>query len=160
MELIDALLTTPLAEKSGATTAARIRYQQHWALSEILKRYLAGENCLFIFEYHDDVVILTPASSPNRIEFFQVKTKNGANWSLTELLAQKKGVKGKSLSILGKLYSHLISFGDHTKRLHFVTNAHFSFIKDKEALETSAAALEERDGKKMNRPGFRGGCLV
>lgn len=151
MTLADALLGVPVPESSGARTSARLEYQRHWALIEILSRYAAGTDYLLLLEYHDDIVVLDSVASPTLIEFYQIKTKRGKPWRLPELLSRKDSNSSeKKPSILGKLFAHRIDFATFGPTLGFVTNAEFDFVIDNEKASHKADTLQEKSRKKID----------
>jgi Cap4 dsDNA endonuclease len=128
MSIRTQLLATGPREVSGPRTANRFDFQKDWALCEILARHLADTNdyCV-ILEFHDDVLVLDSSQNPGRADFFQIKTKRGKHWTLSELLEREKGDGGEgSLSYLRKLYVNrlVVPVGEIT--LNFVSNASFN----------------------------------
>lgn len=84
---------------------------------------------LLVLDYHDDVVVFDSATSPQNVAFYQVKTKNSGNWTLPQLL---KVAKGQTLSIIGKLYAHHLTFGQDISSLNLLSNAPYSLkFRDK-----------------------------
>jgi hypothetical protein len=100
----------------------RVEYQKHWALSELLRRHQGGDDYCFVFEYHDDVVVLDREREPSEAAFYQIKTKNHGQWQLRELLRRDRPDDAEGLSILGKMYVNKKQFPDHTASLTFVSN--------------------------------------
>jgi hypothetical protein len=119
--LCDLLIAVVPRERSGARMTARVEYQKHWALSEVLRRHQAGEPYCFVFEHHDDVIVLDDEHLPRTVAFYQVKTKNHGEWKLRELLKRDRPDE-EGLSILGKMYVNRLTFGDHTASMTFVSN--------------------------------------
>lgn len=147
MSVIDALLKAPVTESSGARTSSRFDYQRHWALSEILSRHTAGKNYLFLFEFHDDILIVDSTATPESIEFCQVKTKRGNPWKLSDLLRRASRSGGeKKLSVLGKLYFHYLEFKTFSISLSFISNADFAFIANKDQPIHKASGLKAKVG--------------
>lgn len=123
MGLADALISVLQSERGGEVAQRGFDYQTCWALSEMLEYELDGKDYVFIFEYHDDVLILDRESEPLNLTIAQVKTRKN-HWTLTPL---HKPAKGKKVSIIGKLFLNQKKFSTYSPKLLFVTNASFSF---------------------------------
>ena len=123
MDLAEALISVPQKERGGEIAQRGFDYQTCWALSEMLKYELMGKEYVFIFEYHDDVLILDNEDNPRKVIFAQVKTRE-KHWTSTDLHSI---TKSKPISIIGKLYQQQGNFSDYSPELLFVTNALFSF---------------------------------
>lgn len=144
-------------EDSGPKTAKRFDFQKNWALCKLLECHKAGEPYLIVFDYHDDILLLDSESSPKKIRFYQVKTKDNGHWTLTEILKQKKGKDGTRLwSPFAKLYHNKIRFEGETESLNFVSNARFSLrLKDESPSLTktsiSVTEISEEDRAKLRK---------
>jgi hypothetical protein len=102
--LLDALAKGKRREDVGADTAARFDYQKSWALCEMLTRHKADSEYLVAFEFHDDVLFLTPEADPNAVEFYQVKTsKSVSPRTIASITAPGK----KSGSTIAKMVSKI-----------------------------------------------------
>lgn len=123
MELSKTLINTPQTERGGEIAQRGFDFQSCWALSHMLEYELEGKEYVFVFEFHDDVLILDSESDPKRVTFAQVKTNEGS-WTLPKLI---NSTKKKPISFIGKLFEHKKRFGDKGVELMFVTNAYFSF---------------------------------
>ncbi len=145
MDLFDKVITTPQSETAGRNSSARFLYQKNWALSHLLKLHKNGEDYVFAFEFHDDVLVLNSEIKPTKLSFFQVKTKRAKNWTIKGLTTSSKNKKTGDikLSILGKLYQHKINFNTETVELSFVTDSYFSF--DTTKLKVSGLDLKKLD---------------
>ncbi len=131
MDIINSIVNTPVREISGAHSSKAFDYQKNWALAQLLEYHQDGNDYVFAFEFHDDILVLNSEINPYKADFFQVKTSRGRNWSIKRLTTQETSNNGNpKLSILGKLYQHKIDFSDHDVKLHFVTDAFFSFKID------------------------------
>jgi hypothetical protein len=128
MRLKDSLVSIAAREKSGADTSRRYDYQKNWALCQILEKHKTGDDYLFIFEHHDDVLMLDSEIEPREVCFYQIKSKDSGHWSMSKLLERKRGKDGTQLfSYVGKMYDNKIKFQGQTKSLNFVSNARFNF---------------------------------
>ncbi|WP_368157654.1 dsDNA nuclease domain-containing protein [Aeromonas sp. R10-2] len=75
MGLAEALVDIPQSERGGEIAQRGFDYQACWALSEMLEYELNGKNYVFIFEYHDDVLILDDHSTPPKFDICTSKNK-------------------------------------------------------------------------------------
>ena len=123
MGLAEALISIPQFERGGEIAQRGFDYQTCWALSQMLEYELDGKNYVFIFEYHDDVLILDSEDAPQDLTFAQVKTRE-SNWTVNNL---RKSTEKKPISIIGKLFLHQKNFSSYSPKLLFVTNASFNF---------------------------------
>lgn len=119
MGLAEALVHIPQSERGGEIAQRGFDYQACWALSEMLEYELNGKSYVFIFEYHDDVLILDDISAPKDLTFAQVKT-NESHWTASSL---SNSTSKKPISIIGKLFIHYKDFIEYSPQLLFVTNA-------------------------------------
>jgi hypothetical protein len=132
MDLKDAILLIPPREQSGSEMADRVAYQIDWVLSKIIELHKTDDDYLIVLEHQDDVIVLDSETNPTTIEFYQVKTKDGKYWLLSELLFREVGEKGLLYSIIGKLYGGKIKFPKQTKSLNLLSNARYQFdLNDK-----------------------------
>ena len=130
--LLEQLVQVAPREVSGSRSSNRSDYQKSWAFCLLLKLHRTGQDYLVLFDYHDDVVVLDSAANPTAIDFYQVKTKKGGNWTATLLLKREKGANDEPLnSIAGKMYANKIAFPANAKTLNFISNAQFK-IKHKD----------------------------
>ena len=129
MNIAEALLSVPQAERGGEIAQRGFDYQACWALSQLLEYELDGKSYVFIFEYHDDVIILNKEENPSQLN---------------------QSSKKKPVSIIGKLYLHEKNFSTFYPNLWFVTNAAFSFRSKKVKSNTFAAdTIGTLDQKKI-----------
>jgi len=80
---------------------------------------------IFLFDYHEDIVILETERNPQKINFYQVKGKDSGNWTISELTKSPGNKNAILLSILGKLFSCRKNFANYDNSLNFVSNALF-----------------------------------
>ncbi len=129
--LRDALIKNPVSESAGSRSSSAFDYQKDWALAKLIEYHINGEDYVFIFEFHDDVVVLNSEGNPGQADFFQIKTSRNKNWTIGRLTKKDKKSDGSfKLSILGKLYKHKIDFSGQVVKLHFVTDSFFTFNSD------------------------------
>jgi len=126
MGLAEALVSIPQSERGGEIAQRGFDYQTCWALSQMLEYELDEKNYVFIFEYHDDVLILDDQNSPTSLSFAQVKTKE-THWTASSLCSS---TKRKPVSIIGKLFIHYKNFAEYSPKLLFVTNASFNLCDE------------------------------
>jgi len=123
MELAKTLIKAPQTERGGEIALRGFDFQACWALSHMLEYELEGKEYVFVFEYHDDVLILDSETNPKSAIFAQVKT-NEKPWTLPKLI---NSTQKKPISFIGKLFEHRNKFDDSEVELMFVSNAYFSF---------------------------------
>ena len=147
MKLYDKIISTPQVETSGSDSSSRFLYQKNWALSHLLKLHKDGEDYVFAFEFHDDILVLNSEKEPTKLSFFQVKTKKAKNWTIRELTKSSKDKRTGDikLSILGKLYHHKINFDTENIELSFVTDSYFSFDTSKSKIRGLDLDQKEQD---------------
>lgn len=126
--MIDDLINVPQREIAGSRSANAFDFQKDWAFAELLDYHKEDKDYIFIFEFHDDILILNSESNPTSINFCQIKTAN-KNWSITRLTSTENKSQS-NLSILGKLFLHKLDFPDMNSQLHFISDAAFSFKND------------------------------
>jgi hypothetical protein len=124
-DLLDDLVKKTQREVAGSLTASRLGYQKSWAFCQMLRRHMDQADYLVAFEFHDDVVFLTPGTSPSFAEFFQVKTSGSAALrKLSTLVSRPK----QSNSILGKMWLNFQGIcSSYAMRVILVSNVAFEF---------------------------------
>ena len=128
MVLTDALISIPQTERGGEIAQRGFDYQSCWALSEMLDYELKERDYVFIFEYHDDVVIFDREDNPQDLTFVQVKTRE-SHWTPNSLY---KATKKAPISIIAKqflLQKAFLGYTSKAPKLMFVTNAIVNFSK-------------------------------
>ena len=139
MPLKNKLLSVPQRETGGESSESAFGYQKNWAFSELLRFHQDQKDYVFIFEYHDDVLILD-SIEPSQLTFIQVKKSDRVPWTINRLLKQESN---STLSIIGKLYHHCIGFSNEIITLKFVSDMHFNFSTQKTI--SAELDLEEND---------------
>ena len=124
-DLLSDLVSKPQREIAGSDTASRFDYQKNWAFCEMIRRHMAGADYLAAFEFHDDVVFLTPSEVPDCAEFYQVKTTKSAT---PRKLAAFIDRGSKPNSILGKIFANFVGIcSPHQVKVILVSNVAFEF---------------------------------
>lgn len=142
MTLINKLMTLKPREEAGSKTSRKYRFQKDLSLFLLLEKHSALPDYLFIFDFHEDLVIFDSSTSPSKANFYQIKSKDGnANWTIRSLTSKEKG----KLSILGKLYLNKIIFPDNTESLNFISNSKFSFKELKDKFDSKTLNLIKGD---------------
>ncbi len=123
--LFEDLTKKPQRETAGADAASRFDYQKNWAFCQLMRKHLDGESYLIAFEFHDDVLFLSPAGGPTQAQFTQVKTSKSANpRKLTTLTSRPGG----NASILGKMCDNFDGIcAKHDVKIVLVSNNAFEF---------------------------------
>lgn len=122
---------------SGSRSSNRFGFQGDWAICEMLERFSKDDDFIFLFDYHEDIVVLSNELVDFKADFYQVKTEStGKGWDKNALIKGKKS-KRKSKdnsseeielpSIMGKLYANKYNFKDGVKSLNMISNARFKF---------------------------------
>ena len=128
--LLSELTSKPQREIAGSDSAARFDYQKDWAFCRMMRKHMGGEDYLVAFEYHDDVLFLTPSDAPTSADFFQVKTSSSS--SPRRLSSITNRPKGKD-SIIAKMFTNFDGIcASHDVRVILVSNNAFEFA-DKES---------------------------
>jgi hypothetical protein len=125
VDLKSRLVSMPPRDLSGATSSDRFSYQQHWALCHLLELHVSGQDYVVVFDHHEDVMVLDSESEPSSISGYQIKTKDGSNFTIKNLLKREAGTGDPPNllpSILGKLYDLRVRFPE-VKLLSIVSNA-------------------------------------
>lgn len=124
MNLKELVFSIQPRENSGSIATNRFDFQRDWAICKLLELHATGSDYLLAIEFHDDVAVFDSSSDPQKVCFYQIKTRSEkeGNWLLTDLVRQKTGKKGPLGSFLGKMYGHISNFGAMVESLHFVTN--------------------------------------
>jgi Cap4 dsDNA endonuclease len=142
-DLLEKLVSKPQREIAGSDSASRFDYQKNWAFCEMLRRHMAGADYLVAFEFHDDVVFLTPSAAPESAEFYQVKTARSATPRKMSALTYRAN---KSNSILGKLFTNFAGIcSTHKVKVILVSNVAFEFAE----ADLCAKDLEPKYRKKI-----------
>lgn len=141
MSLIDLIITKEPRDRGGSRASNRLDLQKSWALCQLIELHRNGKDYLLVLELHDDVLVLDSSSDPKFIDFYQIKSKeDGKHWTLAALTTPRKGAKGPLSSHLGRLYSNLVTFKDHTRTLNFVSNQAFQLSVSGSASSTTQEA--------------------
>jgi len=117
-------VSTPHREVSGSDAYAAFEFQLMFGVELLLEKFDQVEDYAVLFEFHDDIVLITGASTPSQIEFFQLKHSTTGNWTMRKLCHQKKLKKAthKAHSIFQKLYENVVRFEDYATNAQIVSN--------------------------------------
>lgn len=136
MDVIPRLVSLIPREEVGSNISRKYSFQHDLSLYLLLINHEKAEDYVYLFDFHDDLMILDSCTNPQKIDFYQIKSKDKGNWTLNELLKSEKDKKTKEdkLSIIGKMYLNKLNFPDNTNSLIFISNAPFSIkhLKSKE----------------------------
>jgi len=133
---------------SGSMSSNRYGFQENWALKKLLELENENKDYIIILDYHEDVVVIDKSVNEKNIDFFQVKTKNGDNWKVSELYsipARKDGNNGHS--ILGKLLQHSFEF-KQARAYFFVTDSYFGKTQLADPSKSGVGEIRISDFKK------------
>lgn len=121
------IIIKPPIERKGADTSGKYDYQKDISICLLLEYHQAGDDYLFVFDYHDDLLVFDSEKSPKKSSFFQIKGQIKGKYTLNKIMARKKLKNGnQSNSIMGKMYSHIRNFKGEIKSINFITNQDFS----------------------------------
>lgn len=127
MALSDALIAVNQAERGGENALRGFVYQASWGINYLLEKQKEKSSYLFLFEYHDDILVLDSSNSPTSAEFIQVKTKKDGKWTLPAIV---NATRAKPKSFVTKLYDHFYQFVGHEIHMVLLSNAGFDFLVD------------------------------
>lgn len=133
-ELFSMSQNPALAEAGGGHGQKGVDFQRFWAMVRIFELKQEGaEDFLILFESVQDVAELDSETAPTRIDIYQVKKKDGGEWSFNLLTglskpdARKKKVAPTRAVIekspIGKLYLAGQACQHLESAVHFVSNA-------------------------------------
>lgn len=137
MKLEYQILKLKPREESGSKTARKYMFQNDWSLFLLMRNHEKLDDYVYLFDFHEDLVVLDSSDKPKNIDFYQIKSKDSGNWTVGSLTKSESG----KLSILGKLYLNKLNFPSETRNLFFVSNAKFS-IKDLKSKDDSTSKSE------------------
>lgn len=148
MTIQEKLIENRPRETSGPRSANRFDYQKDWALCKALELQLEEDNYVIVLDFHDDILILDSDISPDKIGFYQIKSKKSGVWTKASLIKRETN----KMSILGKLLYNYTIFGDFDISLNFVSNATYDMkLADKtNSTEKISISLEELDEKEKS----------
>ncbi len=121
MVFTDVLNDSLTKERGGRHGGKGHEFQRYWALCHLLQVDLDKDDYLLLLEFIEDVALLNSGESPDAMELFQVKKKEGASpkWTKTTIGTPPKDGK----SILAKLHESKSIAKDETTAIAFVSNA-------------------------------------
>lgn len=123
-----------LSEAGGGHGQKGVDFQRYWAILRIFEIKQSGSNdFLLLFESIQDVAEFDSEAAPSRVDIYQIKKKDGGEWSFNDLTGMLKpdGRKKKTTptlskvekSPLGKLYRARLAVQYLDASAHFVSNA-------------------------------------
>lgn len=137
MNFTQQILASKPREESGSNTSRKYSFQYDLSLFILLTQHNKLDDYVYLFDFHEDLVVLDSSTNPDKIDFYQIKSKDSGNWTVNALTKSEKG----KLSILGKLYLNKINFPRNTRSLNFISNAPFS-IKELKSKDDSTKKTE------------------
>lgn len=137
MSITQQILTLKPREESGSNTSRKYSFQYDLSLFLLLTQHDKLDDYVYLFDFHEDLVVLNSSTNPDKMDFYQIKSKDNGNWTINALTKSEKG----KLSILGKLYLNKINFPNNTRSLNFISNAPFS-IKQLKSKDDSTKKTE------------------
>ncbi|EEM72776.1 DUF4297 domain-containing protein [Bacillus anthracis] len=123
----EAIVSNRPRENSGSKSANRFDYQKNWALCKLFEIHLSKDDYLIVFDYHEDIILTDSETNPQKITFYQIKTKETSHWNITDLVRPKKTKdSSKAFSKIGSLYKNKLLFKEVADSLHFVSNTYYN----------------------------------
>ncbi|MET3552639.1 dsDNA nuclease domain-containing protein [Burkholderia sp. 567] len=123
-----------LMEVGGGHGQKGVDFQRYWAILRIFELKEGGtSDFLLLFESIQDVAEFDSETSPSRVDIYQIKKKDGGEWSFNDLtgILKPDGRKKKvaptlskvEKSPVGKLYKAGLAIQQLDANAHFVSNA-------------------------------------
>tara|TARA_R110001606_G_scaffold399274_1_gene583330 strand:- start:10538 stop:11605 length:1068 start_codon:yes stop_codon:yes gene_type:complete len=149
LDLGNKLEIVPHREVAGSDSYAAFEFQLVFGVEILFENFDKLTDYAVLFEFHDDIVLLTGTDSPTEIEFFQLKHTTSGNWTIPKFCEQDKAATSgkKKPSMLHRLYENVENFGDFSKNAQIVSNAYYSDIG--QSGSTQFDALEEANRNKI-----------
>lgn len=147
LSLTDKLEKIPQREVAGSDAYAAFEFQLMFGVELLFEQFDKIDDFAVLFEFHDDIVLLTGAEKPSEIEFFQLKHSTKGNWTLARLTHNPKKPKSdqKAQSILQKLYGNVREFSGYSKNGQVVSNAYCSDFGQSESAQFNAMPGKEKE---------------
>lgn len=147
LSLTDKLEKTPQREVAGSDAYAAFEFQLMFGVELLFEQFDKIDDFAVLFEFHDDIVLLTGAENPSEIEFFQLKHSTKGNWTLAKLTRNPKKLKSgqKAQSILQKLYGNVREFSGYSKNGQVVSNAYCSEFGQSESAQFDTMPDKEQE---------------
>ncbi|PIL39924.1 dsDNA nuclease domain-containing protein [Massilia psychrophila] len=119
-----------LSEAGGGHGQKGVDFQRYWAILRIFELKQTGtSDFLLLFESLQDIAEFNSEAAPSRVDIYQVKKKDGGEWSFNDLTGMLKpdGRKRKApptlskveRSPLGKLYKARLAVQKLEANAHF-----------------------------------------
>lgn len=105
-------------EYNGQKTFRLYEFQIYFGISLLLEKEMNKEPYCLLMDYYDDVVIMDNKENPQVITFYQVKTNEKEEISLSSIVTKK---------YLEKMCYNLNSFSKENSKVVFVTNSIIPF---------------------------------
>ncbi|WP_084782282.1 dsDNA nuclease domain-containing protein [Roseivivax halodurans] len=132
------LATTKPREDSGAPTASRYHFQALCGLVLALERHKLDGDYALVFEFHDDIAIFDNSVNPQKVKFYQVKSKKNGHWTTAALTKRDAKKREEAFSYLGKMYQNVVVFSGSVESSTFLSNAPAKFAPgDKQSFSLS-----------------------
>lgn len=125
MPFLDILNDSLTKERGGRHGGKGHEFQRYWALCHLLQVDLERDDYLLLLEFIEDVAVLNSEITPDQMELFQLKKKEGNSTKWTKATLAKPPKEGKS--ILAKLHDSKSIAEGETTAIAFVSNAPVEF---------------------------------
>jgi Cap4 dsDNA endonuclease len=97
-------------EKSGSRTMARYGFHVHVSILKMLDLHQSGEDYRAAFDHFDDLMVFDKSDEPDKVNFFQIKSRGTGTWTLKEM-SKKAGDGPPPKTFVGRMHHHMASFG-------------------------------------------------
>ncbi len=102
----------------------------------MLERHKLDGDYALVFEFHDDIAIFDDSINPQKVKFYQVKSKKNGHWTTAALTKRET-----EFSYLGKMYQNVVVFSGSVESSTFLINAPAKFAPgDKQSFCLSECA--------------------
>jgi len=112
-------------ERAGSQTQARYDFQANFGILKLVELRESGQDFRIIFDIFDDIMVVDSAYKPENARFYQLKSKDPGDWTISEV-CKKVGAQAPR-SIVSRLYAHVVSFGATVAETGLVSNAAYRF---------------------------------
>lgn len=121
MAFLDILNDSLTKERGGRHGGKGHEFQRYWALCHLLQVDLEKDDYLLLLEFIEDIAVMNSEITPDQMELFQLKKKEGSSSKWTKTTLAKPLKEGKS--ILAKLHESKSIAKGETAAIAFVSNA-------------------------------------
>lgn len=141
---------TKVNARAGARANNRFSFQEGWSLSRLLDVHTKVEDYVAIFDASEDFMIFFDVSKLSKADFYQVKSRDDLQWTITHITSARKPSK----SIAQKLFDNVADNNKINLNQYLVINGDFT-IKMQSAVavpkEFCFTDIDAKDSKKIEK---------